>query len=107
MLLFAHSRLGSLCVCFFFASLPLQLQSDFVREEDAAALAVGSTAAPSSSSSSSSRGPVNVDVNLLTNLLRSHEGESAQGWTHAGPVSSIMGSMGMHLPAPDRDEKEQ
>ena len=49
---------------------------------------------------------MNVDVNLLSNLLRSYDSESQQGWSHAGPVTAILGSMGMQLPH-NEDQKMQ
>jgi hypothetical protein len=58
---------------------------------------------------------VNIDVNLLSNLLQSHAAEydvSALGGSqmHAGPVTSIMASMGLQMPsqapaAPDDKDK--
>ena len=41
--------------------------------------------------------PVNVDLNVVTNLLESY---NAQQGT-AGPASNILGSMGVTLPPPD------
>lgn len=48
-------------------------------------------------------GPVDVNVNLLSNLLQSHAAESdadaiAGAHLHAGPVTTIMASMGINMP---------
>ena len=46
--------------------------------------------------------PVNVNLNLVSNLLESYS--SQQGL--AGPTSNILGSMGVHLPPPQTNDEQ-
>jgi hypothetical protein len=76
------------------------LQSDFVRDTDAAAASSSSSTSSAAASSSGPSGGVHVDANLLTNLLRSHEAEQAQvgAASGTGPVTALLASLGVPLP---------
>ena len=46
--------------------------------------------------------PVNVNLNLVSNLLESYSSQEGL----AGPTSNILGSMGVHLPPPDTSDQQ-
>jgi hypothetical protein len=86
-------------------------QSSFVRGDGMEVDEPSAGAPASDSTAAAAPAPVNVDVNLLANLLQSHAAEveaSEQGGSqaHAGPVTSIMTSMGLRMPTTGEAEQK-